>query len=102
MVKKLKLAKSVDSISYLHPEDGMITIAKNKRKRKRRKGSKQLAGASKMMRAMSAAQLAGAEAMADRSAKADKEEKDGAIRNLASNSQRAMEKAAKVFRSKFE
>ncbi|MBU8896967.1 hypothetical protein DRW03_19490 [Corallococcus sp. H22C18031201] len=100
MTKKVKLAKSVEKISYLHPTDGMITLAKNKRKPKRKKGSKELAGASKMVRAMNAAQLAGAEALADRSARDDKDEKDGALKNMSSNSQRAMLKAAKVFRSK--
>ncbi|MDC0707427.1 hypothetical protein POL68_02995 [Stigmatella sp. ncwal1] len=102
MAKKLKLPKTISRVSYLHPTDGMITIVKSRRKRKRKKGSKQLAGASKMMRALNAAQLAGAQALADRQDRDDKEEKDGGLKNLPSNSHRAMLKAAKVFRDKME
>jgi hypothetical protein len=100
MAKKLKLPKSISRVSYLHPTEGMITLVKNRRKRKRKKGSKQMAPAAKMMRAVNAAQLAAAQTMADRSARDDKDEKDGAIKNLPSNSHRAMLRAAKVFRNK--
>ena len=102
MAKKLNLPKSISRVSFLHPTEGMITVVKNKRKRKRKKGSKGLSGASKMMRASNAAQLAMAQALVDRQERDDKDEKDGGLLNQAANQQRAMMKAAKVFRNKMD